>query len=206
MRNTRIPLFPLNVVLLPGAALPLHIFEPRYRAMVRHCLATKSEFGMVLAGGSSVAAVGCTTEIVRVLQEYPTGESDILTEGRAAFRIRDVLSEKDYHEALVEYLVDSPECTETQKEDALMGIFQQCHSLLYNHLWSPSTKGDRWPLSYRMAGVLPLEVPEKQELLEMRSEPARQAFLHEWLEGVLVRLDTLNRSRRRATANGHSLN
>ena len=38
MRNTRIPLFRLNVVLLPGAALPLHIFEPRYRSMVRHCL------------------------------------------------------------------------------------------------------------------------------------------------------------------------
>jgi Lon protease-like protein len=206
MRNTRIPLFPLNVVLLPGAALPLHIFEPRYRAMVRHCLATKTEFGMVLAGGSRVAPVGCTTEIVRVLQEYPTGESDIFTEGRATFRIREVLSENDYHEAIVEYLSDSRECTESQKEDALMGIFQQCHSLLYNQLWSPSAKDVRWPLSYRMAGALPLELPEKQELLEMRAEPARQAFLHNWLAGILEKLEMLNRSRRRATANGHSLN
>lgn len=174
MRNTRIPLFPLNVVLLPGAALPLHIFEPRYRAMVRHCLATKSEFGMVLAGGSSVAPIGCTTEIVRVLQEYPTGESDIFTEGRAAFRIRDVLSEKDYHEALVEYLSDSPECTESQKEDRLMGIFQQCHSLLYNQLWSPSAKGARWPLSYRMAGVLPLELQRSKSCSRcVRSPPGR---------------------------------
>ena len=82
----------------------------------------------------------------------------------------------------------------------------QCHSLLYNQLWSPSAKGARWPLSYRMAGVLPLELPEKQELLEMRAEPARQAFLHKWLERILVRLDTLNRSRRRAAANGHRLN
>jgi hypothetical protein len=57
-----------------------------------------------------------------------------------------------------------------------------------------------------MAGVLPLELPEKQEMLEMRSEPTRQAFLQDWLEGVLVRLDTLNRSRRRAVVNGHSLN
>ena len=45
MRPERIPLFPLNVVLLPGAILPLHIFEPRYRRMVRQCLEAKSEFG-----------------------------------------------------------------------------------------------------------------------------------------------------------------
>ncbi len=49
MRPERIPLFPLNVVLLPGADLPLHIFEPRYREMVRRCLDDKSEFGMLLA-------------------------------------------------------------------------------------------------------------------------------------------------------------
>ena len=49
MRPDRIPLFPLDVVLLPGADLPLHIFEPRYREMVRKCLDEKSEFGMLLA-------------------------------------------------------------------------------------------------------------------------------------------------------------
>src|SRR5437762_1287462 len=48
-RPDRIPLFPLNVVLLPGGDLPLHIFEPRYRRMVKECIETKSEFGMLLA-------------------------------------------------------------------------------------------------------------------------------------------------------------
>lgn len=94
MRDTRIPLFPLNVVLLPGASLPLHIFEPRYRLMVRHCLTHKTEFGMILAQDSNVATVGCTAQIVQTLRAYPTGESDILTEGRAVFRALDLFPKR----------------------------------------------------------------------------------------------------------------
>src|SRR6266403_6089970 len=86
MRPERIPLFPLNVVLLPGAELPLHIFEPRYRQMVKDCLEEKSEFGMVLSLDKGVARVGCTAEIVQVAKRYPDGRMDILTIGRAPFR------------------------------------------------------------------------------------------------------------------------
>src|SRR5258707_10891519 len=67
MRPDRIPLFPLNVVLLPGGDLPLHIFEPRYRKMVRDCLDNKSEFGMLLALSDGVAGTGCTAEILEVV-------------------------------------------------------------------------------------------------------------------------------------------
>jgi Lon protease-like protein len=206
MRDTRIPLFPLNVVLLPGASLPLHIFEPRYRLMVRHCLERRVEFGMILAHEANIATIGCTTQITNVLREYPTGESDILTEGRAVFRVLDVLSEKDYHEAIVEYLTDAPEEAESHKEDALMGLFEQCHSIMYGQLWAPDAKDAIWPLSYRMAGRLPLALEEKQSLLEMRKEPARQSFLQQWLSGLLPQLEKIVRSRRNAGANGHSLN
>jgi Lon protease-like protein len=206
MRDTRIPLFPLNVVLLPGASLPLHIFEPRYRLMVRHCLRHKLEFGMILAQESNVAAIGCTTQILNVLREYPTGECDILTEGRAVFRALDLLSEKDYHEAIVEYLTDSGDEAESHKEDELMGKFQQCHSMMYNELWSPNSKDSMWPLSYRMASRLPLGLQEKQVLLEMRGEPARQDFLHVWLGNALPQLEKRGHARRKAGANGHSLN
>jgi ATP-dependent Lon protease len=206
MRDTRIPLFPLNVVLLPGATLPLHIFEPRYRLMVRHCLEHKREFGLILAQDSEVATVGCTAQIVQTLRAYPSGESDILTEGRAVFRAIELLSEKDYHEALVEYLTDDLDSEEMHKEDALMGIFQQCHSMMYSQLWAPSAKDSNWPMSYRMAARLPLELHEKQALLEMRSEPARQDFLRTWLNGVLPRLEQRDRARHRAGSNGHSVN
>src|SRR5215471_7117937 len=70
MRPERIPLFPLNVVLLPGASLSLHIFEPRYKEMVKDCLEEKSEFGMLLALPKGVAKVGCTAEILEGQVDY----------------------------------------------------------------------------------------------------------------------------------------
>src|SRR5215467_12191145 len=75
MSNVRLPLFPLNVVLLPGADLPLHIFEPRYRQMVRECLDTQTLFGMLLALPDGIAGTGCSAEILEVTKRYPDGRS-----------------------------------------------------------------------------------------------------------------------------------
>src|SRR5260370_41701858 len=93
MRPERIPLFPLNVVLLPGAELPLHIFEPRYRAMVKTCLGENSEFGMLLSLPKGLASVGCTAEIRAVVQRYQDGRMDILTACRATVRVVELLTE-----------------------------------------------------------------------------------------------------------------
>src|SRR5271157_4662164 len=87
MRPERIPLFPLNVVLFPGEELPLHIFEPRYRRMVRDCLDARSPFGMLLAMDDGITKVGCTAEILEVVKRYPDGRMDIITVGRDIFRI-----------------------------------------------------------------------------------------------------------------------
>src|SRR2546425_8796358 len=106
MRPERIPLFPLNVVLLPGAALPLHIFEPRYRQMVKNCLKEKSEFGMLLSLPKGVVRVGCTAEIAEVAKRYDDGRMDILTVGRAPFRAVELFTENPLLEGHVDYLED----------------------------------------------------------------------------------------------------
>src|ERR1700690_1993848 len=93
MRPDRIPLFPLNVVLLPGAELPLHTFEPRYREMVKRCLEEKSEFGMLLSLPKGLARIGCTAEIVEVLKREEDGSMDSLTVGRAPFQVLDLFTE-----------------------------------------------------------------------------------------------------------------
>jgi len=76
-----LPLFPLDLVLFPGASLPLHIFEPRYREMISECLDQKKSFGVVRAKEDGVAEIGCTAEIITVTQKYPDGRMDIVTEG-----------------------------------------------------------------------------------------------------------------------------
>src|SRR5262249_39651223 len=67
-RPERIPLFPLNVVLLPGTALPLHIFEPRYREMIGRCVKEKTEFGLLLSLPRGIVRVGCTAEVMDVVK------------------------------------------------------------------------------------------------------------------------------------------
>jgi Lon protease-like protein len=92
-----IPLFPLRSVLCPGVALPLHIFEERYRLMVNRCIERGEPFGVVLLREGSetgpmrgqVAAVG-TTAAIRRAGTYPDGRLDILTVGQQRFRLEGV--------------------------------------------------------------------------------------------------------------------
>ncbi len=97
-RPERIPLFPLNVVLLPGAALPLHIFEPRYREMVHECVESKTEFGLLLSLPKGIVRVGCTAEVMDVVKRYDDGRMDIVTVGRAPFRLVELLNPQAFEE------------------------------------------------------------------------------------------------------------
>lgn len=110
-----VPLFPLNTVLSPGIALPLHIFEDRYRAMVRHCLDTVSPFGVVLirqgrevgSGSISFAGIGTIAEI-RDAGSYDDGRFDLLVVGTRRFEIRRVHSGKQpYLVAEVDLLLET---------------------------------------------------------------------------------------------------
>lgn len=110
-----LPLFPLNTVLSPGIALPLHIFEDRYRAMIRHCLETTSPFGVVLirqgrevgTGPISFAGVGTIAEI-RDAGSDDDGRYDLLVVGTRRFEIRRVHSGKrPYLVAEVDLLLET---------------------------------------------------------------------------------------------------
>jgi Lon protease-like protein len=210
MTDPRIPLFPLNVVLYPGATLPLHIFEPRYKLMIHDCLTQNREFGVILAGEKGVATVGCTAAITQNLKDYDDGRMDVLTQGRRVFRALNLLHEKDYHEALVEFLPEAPETlrepAQHQEEGALLGLFQECHTLIYGQLWTTLGIDSPWPLSFQMAARVPLELEEKQALLEIRAESDRCNFLIERLKDMLPRLGRLHHERRSAAGNGHHLN
>ena len=102
----KIPLFPLEVVLFPEAALPLHIFEDRYKEMVSVCLAEKIGFGVVCAQREGLAVVGCTAEIVRILEQYPDGRLDILCQGANRFEIENLDNSRNYLQAEVDFFGD----------------------------------------------------------------------------------------------------
>ena len=78
MGTSRLPLFPLGIVLLPGEPVPLHIFEPRYKEMVRVCTDEERPFGIVYASENRGADIGCTALIERVAARYNDGRLGVL--------------------------------------------------------------------------------------------------------------------------------
>jgi Lon protease-like protein len=205
-KPSRIPLFPLDVVLLPAMTLPLHIFEPRYKIMIARCISESIEFGIVLASDKTVARVGCTAKIVRTLKDHPDRRMDILTEGHDVFHIIEVLDEKAYYEGRIEYLADEPLAVDARQEARVTELFRQCHALLFDQAWVDEDPKDSANLAYWMAARLPMELQQRQALLETRQENKRRESLLQWLATFVPKLVERRKGRQRAEGNGHGLN
>ena len=206
MSQVRLPLFPLNVVLLPGADMPLHIFEPRYRQMVRDCLEAKSPFGMLLALPNGMAGTGCTAEILEVTGRYHDGRCDILTVGREPFRIVELFPEEPLMRGDVDFLEDRPVPVNPRISRELIELYETCHTLIFDDYPRDPAESAEDKISYRIASRLPMDLLWKQRVLELRSEAERQerlvAYLREWAPH-LQKEDTL---RAQTAGNGHALN
>ena len=108
-------MFPLGTVLLPHAHLPLHIFEPRYRALIRDVLAGDGEFGVVLiergqevGGGDVRFPVGTVARVVQTA-ELPDGRWLVDAVGTERFRVTEWLPEDPYPQAVVEAVEEGPD-------------------------------------------------------------------------------------------------
>src|SRR5437879_1617280 len=115
-----LPLFPLELVLLPGMPLPLHVFEPRYKEMVHECMRQKSSFGIVRLRGAEegqarqnqLAEVGCTAKIVDLLRTYPDGRLDVIVTGGERFELLALNEERSFVRAEVAFFADEEEESE----------------------------------------------------------------------------------------------
>lgn len=203
MISARIPLFPLDLVLFPGQALPLHIFEPRYRGMTRHCIETQSPFGIVLAREPNIARTGCSAIIVKTLKQYEDGRSDILTAGQHAYRVLHTHDEKPYLEGDVEYLEEDFSGIDGDVSSRLEEICNRCHKLLYGEDAPRFETEGGISLAYHVASELPVSTTLRQEILEIRSEAERQTRLLAHLEDWYPQLQKRDRVRGKAAGNGH---
>jgi len=95
MRMKNIPLFPLNIVALPKEKIPLHIFEPRYKRMIKNSINSGEPFGIIHQDQDGFKSIGCSVKIVNVIKEYPSGEFDIIVEGQECFQIETKVQEDD---------------------------------------------------------------------------------------------------------------
>jgi Lon protease-like protein len=203
MTMRRIPLFPLNVVLFPGTLLPLHIFEPRYKRMIRDVMASEEPFGVVLSRENGMATTGCTATVRRVVRNYDDGRMDILTLGESAYRIGELHKENEYLEATVELLADDSQTGPPAVAKDLITLFVDCHLLLHESPSADINMDDLADalLSYRIASDLPLELETLQELLETRVEAERRTKLVTRLNQLLPQLVQIQQMRTKAAVN-----
>ncbi len=200
-----IPLFPLNVVLMPGAPLPLHIFEDRYKQMIDECLEAESEFGMVLADEGGTRNVGCTAKIVELVERYDDGRMLILVEGERRFKLNNVVSErKPYYVGEIEYI------EEDEPNEDVSKLAEECVALL-ERVVEAATEGSVGieieppyrNLSFAIAGRIEFEIETRQQILELTSEKARLEKVKELLTGAAEKLEKDKEVREKSQMNGH---
>lgn len=187
-----LPLFPLDLVLLPGAQLPLHIFEPRYKEMISECLEQKKPFGIVRASEEGVAGIGCTAEIVSVTKKYDDGRMDILTRGVDRFEVLEVNEERTFLRAEISLLQDEDVKDEggdaaSRIEQPLVELAVRLHAEIVKLAGAELSEPDETAtnLSFLLAGSLPLDLDFKQNLLATLSERKRLEAVVGYLQAVL---------------------
>ena len=196
-----LPLFPLEVVLLPGTPLPLHIFEPRYKEMIGECLRNDAPFGVVRALEEGVAEIGCTAEILTITKQYPDGRMDLIAEGRKRFEVLEMNQERSFLRAEVLFVPDEP--GNAVEEEKARAVRLHLEILSLAGAVQDLATVDQNQLSFYLAGSLPLDLDFKQNLLGMRSEEQRLQTVAKYLEEILPRLRRVAQTRQKAGGNGH---
>lgn len=213
-----LPLFPLPLVLLPNELLPLHIFEPRYRQMLKDAQLDKNMFGVLLfepgesfAEKPAVGTVGCVAEI-REAQPMPDGRSNVLTIGVVRFRLL------DYVEAGEPYLIGDVEFFEDEPQDK--GVLEPLADevfVLFERIARAAQKlsGQRGKLpeipraepeqfSFLVTAAFNLDNNLKYRLLETRSTVERLEKLREILRRAVGKMEESADIHKIAQSNGHS--
>lgn len=197
----RLPLFLLPLSALPGEEVPLHVFEPRYRALVQHCIETESEFGVLLVDDEGAREVGCAVRIDQITHRHEDGRLEILTHGTRRFQLAGEVEEQEYPSAPVEWIADDPVSPhdDDADEEGALALYAE---LAERVTGSVPDLGDEGDASFRIAARVAFGGAAKQGLLELRSEGKRLDLLERLLRAALARLSQVELRQAQARSNG----
>lgn len=212
-----LPIFPLATVLFPGAVLPLHVFEERYKAMVRYAIESGRLFGLSYRSDAevgretppTVGSVGCAAKINAVIP-LDDGKMNILTTGVVRYRVVGIKQSLPFVVARVKPFSDDPEpdadfsrlYDETKKvSERFLDVVQELNeSDLPGNITLPE---EPEALSLFMASTLPVENDLKQQLLELTSTKMRLSRVRQHLLTAISEYRTRLLVHERAKGNGH---
>ena len=197
-----LPLFPLDMVLLPHRRVPLHIFEERYKQMIGECLDNNTEFGLVWGTDDNFKDIGCAARVVGLLNRFPDGRMNILIEGTRCFRVIQQYDIHPYISGFVEEVEDADEAFDIALGNRAKKLYSEALKLSSGWISPQIPAMELGVLSYILAANLTLSLDEQQALLESTSPNERLKTVSNALEKSLV---TLREVKRRTRGNGHLL-
>lgn len=204
-------LFPLELVLFPGAYVPLHIFEPRYRQLIRECIEQRRPFGINLYDKDNLQRVGCTAEVQGIVRQYEDGRFDIVVQGGRRYILQSLDQRaKPYLLATVEYYDDYPgETLDLELYRTCAELFNEFVKRVYSKPEVLTLPVDRIPVfegsmpSFFMAQKSGLRLLQKQVLLAFRRENDRLDLIRQHLAELLPRLDQAEEIERISRTDGY---
>lgn len=207
----QLPLFPLPVVLFPGALMPLHVFEPRYRALLADCVAGGHRFGILPPGeGDAPPAPGCIGSVARIraVQPLTDGRSNIVVSGESRCALRRLVpGDTPYLVGEVAELEDLPDVQVPAPDElaalrALGERYAAALASLNDVERDQDFSGEAGPLSFQVAALLEWDLEAKQHFLGIRSATERVTRLLHAVPALLADLEQRALIHRRAAGNG----
>ena len=171
---TSLPLFPLNLVLLPFELLPLHIFEPRYKKMVKDHIEQDKPFGIILNEDNVVCTKGCRVKVQKVYKKYSNGEYDILVKGVEQFKVINTSIEGETVIGEIDYVP-----LNSDGDEQLLKTIQELYLqvLIKVGISNSLEMHMRKKLSYEFLQGFELPLNMKKQLILMNSENKRLSLI-----------------------------
>ena len=189
---SKLPLFPLNLVILPYEYLPLHIFEPRYKVMIKNSIEKDIPFGIIHGQEQDLYPNGCRVLVSKVYKKYETGEYDVLVKGNERFQVFDTNLKGETVIGEVEYI---PILKDNNRKgiDLLQDSYLQV--LLKFGISSDLEMHIKKKISYEFLQGFQLPLQIKKELILMDSESKRLEYIHDIFNNLLNSKAKLNISK-----------
>lgn len=196
----RLPLFPLKSIFFPGETVPLHIFEERYKQLIKDCRKEAITFGIPVYIDHQMA-YGIEVQLVEVMNTYEGGEMDVVCVGRQVFRVlsfQNTLPGKLYAGGEVEFLEDIQDATEEMKIGVLGKI-----KVLYDLMEVPfkAIPVDKFNI-FMLIHKIGLSYEQEYQILQMTRESERLAFINSHLLTTIAVLKEIDRTKGAIKMNG----
>ncbi|KYG79199.1 hypothetical protein AWW67_12505 [Roseivirga seohaensis] len=199
--ETFLPFFPLKLVVFPDEKLNLHIFEPRYKQLIKECVAEGKSFGIPVFD-TGIMEFGSEMIVEKVVKTYPNGEMDIVTRCTRVFELvtfQEMVQGKLYAGGKVTFIKNNKD-GEAKQWSRLKELATQLVEILrMDHKLNVADLTEEYELVHKLG----LSLEQEYDMLQMENQSQRYEFLIRHMELAIPFVKEMERAKERIQLNGH---